>query len=89
MTWFQLEKSRIRNSEQLSRVPVLDPTRGTIAGIRVGELHQPVAPNLRAEIEAALDKLVFHVMFDCIPTEERERGTSFVFFLVTFHFTVI
>jgi hypothetical protein len=79
MTWFQLEKTRIQNSQQLSRVPVLDPTRGTIAGIRVGELHRQVPVNLRAEVESALDKLVFHVMFQCHPTEERERGTSFVF----------
>jgi len=53
------------------RIPILDPGKQTIAGVRVN-INECVPCDLRDTVEAALDKLTFHIIYD-VNTENDKR----------------
>lgn len=68
--WFNLEK---RKGQPQSPIPILDSAKRTFAGIHVADMERPIPEADRSKIQAALEKLTFHVMFEMnLPSEKAK-----------------
>ena len=73
MNWFRLYEQQSR------RFPILDVEKKTIAGMSIPSLHKPVPEGKRGEIQAKLDAVMFHVMFESTPSDEAKQGKYYGF----------
>ena len=61
--WFYRDKV-FKSQPPPQPIRILDESKRTLAGVRIGSFDQPISNALRVEVADALRKLNFHVKFE-------------------------